>query len=145
MANEKNKNSNEPISISLKVVIYLAIVSGILIGSWEIVNNIPKYEYIRFDEKSFIFNKINGNVYLYSENIKNSRIEDFVETYNLISVISEEKAILRKNRIDKEKFDSLDELLESGTIDSSMHETLFFELMNQAFLNIEEIENHRKK
>ena len=145
MANEKNKNSNEPISISLKVVIYLAIVSGILIGSWEIVNNIPKYEYIRFDEKSFIFNKINGNVYLYSENIKNSRIEDFVETYNLISVISEEKAILRKNRIDKELLDNMDELLESGTIDSSTYNLMFKNLMDQSFMSVSEMRQHQRR
>ena len=90
MADENNKNSNEPISISLKVVIYLAIVSGIFIGSWEIVNNIPKYEYINDinDGTPLIFNKINGNVYLFSENIVNNTIENGLQTFNLISVIS---------------------------------------------------------
>jgi len=65
MANEKNKNSNEPISLSLKVVIYLSIVSGIFIGSWEIVNNIPKYELVMgTTNELFVINKINGNVYI---------------------------------------------------------------------------------
>ena len=145
MADENNKNSNEPISISLKVVIYLDIVSGIFIGSWEIVNNIPKYEYFNTDGKNFIFNKINGNVYNYSENIKNSRIEDFVETYNLISVISEEKAILRKNRIDKELLDDIDGMLERGTIDSSTYNLMFKNLMNQTFMSVSEMREHQRR
>jgi len=120
MADENNKNSNEPISISLKVVIYLAIVSGIFIGSWEIVNNIPKYEYINDinDGTPLIFNKINGNVYLFSENIVNNTIENGLQTFNLISVISEEKYIDRKNRVEKKELERIDLLWKSGKIDS---------------------------
>ena len=63
MTDENNKKSNEPISISLKVVIYLGIVSGIFLGSWEIVNNIPKYEFKSDEGGSYIFNKSNGAYY----------------------------------------------------------------------------------
>ena len=120
MSDENNKNSNEPISISLKVLIYLAIVSGIFIGSWEIVNNIPKYEYINDinDGTPLIFNKINGNVYLFSENIVNNTIENGLQTFNLISVISEEKYIDRKNRVEKKELERIDLLWKSGKIDS---------------------------
>lgn len=120
MADKNNKNSNEPISLSLKVVIYLAIVSGIFIGSWEIVNNIPKYEYINDinDGTPLIFNKINGNVYLFSENIVNNTIENGLQTFNLISVISEEKYIDRKNRVEKKELERIDLLWKSGKIDS---------------------------
>ena len=144
MADENNKNSNEPISISLKVVIYLAIVSGIFIGSWEIVNNIPKYEYFNTDGKNFIFNKMNGNVYLYSDNIKNNQIEDDVETYNLISVISEEKAIERKFRIDMELLKNLREMLERGEIDSSKYDKMYEKLINTTF-NLTEIREHQRR
>ena len=120
MADKNNKNLNEPISLSLKVVIYLAIVSGIFIGSWEIVNNIPKYEYINDinDGTPLIFNKINGNVYLFSENIVNNTIENGLQTFNLISVISEEKYIDRKNRVEKKELERIDLLWKSGKIDS---------------------------
>jgi hypothetical protein len=120
MADKNNKDSNEPISLSLKVVIYLAIVSGIFIGSWEIVNNIPKYEYINDinDGTPLIFNKINGNVYLFSENIVNNTIENGLQTFNLISVISEEKYIDRKNRVEKKELERIDLLWKSGKIDS---------------------------
>ena len=71
MTDENNKKSNEPISISLKVVIYLGIVSGIFLGSWEIVNNIPKYEYIQRDNNySIIFNKSNGASYKPTKDIE---------------------------------------------------------------------------
>ena len=120
MADKNNKDSNEPISLSLKVVIYLAIVSGIFIGSWEIVNNTPKYEYINDinDGIPLIFNKINGNVYLFSENIVNNTIENGLQTFNLISVISEEKYIDRKNRVEKKELERIDLLWKSGKIDS---------------------------
>jgi len=129
MTDEKNENINKPITFSLKVVIYLGIVSGILLGSYEIVNNIPKYEYIKTDGLPLIFNKINGNVYVYSENIKNHQIENFVETFNLISVISEEKFIDRKNRITKEKVKNAEELLENGTISREEYESLVKEIL----------------
>ena len=101
-------------------MIYLAIVSGIFIGSWEIVNNIPKYEYINDinDGTPLIFNKINGNVYLFSENIVNNTIENGLQTFNLISVISEEKYIDRKNRVEKKELERIDLLWKSGKIDS---------------------------
>ena len=120
MADKNNKNLNEPISLSLKVVIYLAIVSGIFIGSWEIVNNIPKYEYINDinDGTPLIFNKINGNVYLFSENIVNNTIENGLQTFNLISVISEEKYIDRKNRVERKDLERINLLWKSGKIDS---------------------------
>jgi len=86
MTDENNKNSNEPISLSLKVVIYLGIVSGIFIGSWEIVNNIPKYELIESDNDRFIINKINGNVYV--ENMSQFERLGYAP-FNLMGKISE--------------------------------------------------------
>ena len=88
MTDEKNKNSNKPITLSLKVVIYLGIVSGIFLGSWEIVNNIPKYEFINREGRDYIFNKINGNVYLQPKGTEMLDKYGYFP-YNLIGKISE--------------------------------------------------------
>ena len=88
MSDKNNKNLNEPISISLKVVIYLGIVSGILIGSWEIVNNIPKYEYFERRGEMFMINKINGDVFI--QNTGNESLLKYGHRpFNLFGKISE--------------------------------------------------------
>jgi hypothetical protein len=71
-------------------VIYLGIVSGIFIGSWEIVNNIPKYELIESDNYGMlIINKINGNVYI-DNAYDNEQYERYgYANYNLMGKISE--------------------------------------------------------
>ena len=68
----------------MKITIFLGIVFGFLIFL-EIVENIPKYEHINKDNQQLIFNKINGKVYQLT-NPNNDLL-----TYNLVSVLSEEK------------------------------------------------------
>ena len=87
MSDEKNKNSNEPITLGLKIVIYLGVVSGIFIGSWEIVNNIPKYEYISFGKELLVFDKRNGNLYKRPENFGEKIVEDEITNFKLVGKI----------------------------------------------------------
>lgn len=69
-------HTEQPISLSLKVVIYLGIVSGIFIGSLEIVNNIPKYEYFERNGEMFMINKTNGDLFGTPRKQKNRTMED---------------------------------------------------------------------
>lgn len=86
MIENKNEKPYEPNPWSLKVTIFVGIVFGFFILTWEIIENIPKYEYIDTNNEQYIFNKINGNLYRHNATSLND-----VETYNLISIISEEK------------------------------------------------------
>ena len=86
MSKNKIENPYELNPLSLKVTIFVGIVFGFLILSWEIIENIPKYEYIDTDNKRYIFNKINGNLYQFNPVPTNE-----ITTYNLVSIVSEEK------------------------------------------------------
>ena len=86
MSKNKIENPYEPNPLSLKVTIFVGIVFGFLILTWEIIENIPKYEYIDTNNKRYIFNKINGNLYQLNPNPVND-----VTIYNLVSIVSEEK------------------------------------------------------
>lgn len=86
MTYNKSEKPYEPNPWSMKITIFLGIVFGFLIFSWEIVENIPKYEHINKDNQQLIFNKINGKVYQLNQTPNNDLL-----TYNLVSVLSEEK------------------------------------------------------
>lgn len=86
MPKNKSEKPYEPNPWSLKVTIFVGIVFGFLILTWEIIAHIPKYEYIDANSEQFILNKINGNMY----HIKQTSINGLI-TYDLTSVLSEEK------------------------------------------------------
>ena len=86
MSENKKEKNYEPNPLSLKMTIFVGIIFGFLILSWEIVENIPKYEYLYVENEKYIFNKINGNIYQFYRNPEND-----IVTYNLVSVIGEEK------------------------------------------------------
>jgi len=94
MSKNKIENPYELNPLSLKVTIFVGIVFGFLILSWEIIENIPKYEYIDTDNKRYIFNKINGNLYQFNPVPTND-----ITTYNLVSIVSEEKYLNSSKKV----------------------------------------------
>lgn len=94
MSKNKIENPYELNPLSLKVTIFVGIVFGFLILTWEIIENIPKYEYIDTDNKRYIFNKINGNLYQFNPVPTND-----ITTYNLVSTVSEEKYLNSSKKV----------------------------------------------
>lgn len=76
MTKKNNKPFYEEDSWNLKVVLWVGIVFGFLIFGWEVVDNIPKYEYFEYKGRILAYNKINGDLFGTSKKLENRKVED---------------------------------------------------------------------
>lgn len=76
MTKKNNKPFYEEDSWNLKVTLWVGIVFGFLIFGWEVVDNIPKYEYFERNGEMFMYDKTNGDLFMTSRKKENRIIED---------------------------------------------------------------------